>query len=48
MALNLAEEQKLRNKKREQEEIDKLANDLETLAEDQDLIAGLDELDKQE
>jgi hypothetical protein len=38
----------LRNKKREQEEIDKLANDLETLAEDQDLIAGLDELDKQE
>lgn len=35
-------------KKQQKEEIDKLADQLESLAEDNDLLAGLEELDKKE
>ena len=35
-------------KKQQKDEIDKLADQLESLAEDNDLLAGLEELDKKE
>lgn len=35
-------------KKQQKDEIDKLAEQLESLAEDNDLLAGLEELDKKE
>jgi TolA-binding protein len=38
----------MRAKKKEQEEIDQLANQLESLQEDEDLLAGLEQLDQQE
>lgn len=38
----------MRMKNKEKEEIDKLAQQLDSLAEDDDLLAGLEELDKKE
>jgi len=47
-ATQLAKEQQARMKKQQKDEIDKLADQLESLAEDNDLLAGLEELDKKE
>ena len=44
----LAKEQQARLKQQQKEEIDKLADQLDSLAEDNDLLAGLEELDKKE
>jgi chromatin segregation and condensation protein Rec8/ScpA/Scc1 (kleisin family) len=44
----LAKQQQERRKKQEQEENDKLASQLDSLNEDKDLLAGLEELEQKE